>query len=760
MRPRQCFLCLVLCAAAGVAAGQTSSSAPAHDNGPDKAVVFRARSGAQPPAGLQDGDLITAVNGTPVHFQPDLKVFEGKDVSLACWRAGQGAFSLSLRLTPELRSACLPWPDRMEVYVRYGHQGPWTDKVLAGIRGTYANDAAAVPKLEEAWKQGCRDPMVAFLILRDCMAYGLLSDANMYWNDLIKGDKTSYPGGLYRYGLAPYCLTLLRLPYSQAKDLKADLEAWQAEAKQAGANRGASLLRAAEFIVLLQTSPSEALGFWKAHAPEIRQEQGQVSNYPLWSLIGPLQRLADPNAALELLNGEPPSSAREGLIAYFQRRFQARAAAKTAPLAAHWVLVDWQEAYGPLFADIEYRELVLFDRMPMPCRLEVETRITRSVKVPTSRAKSISIRMACPLMNEEADWISAAMYSTQQMDAGYMDRSQSNNVTLRLVDPNEWHRFALIAQADQFQVEGDGLSSGPIYRHVNAPPEVEPYFYVSGCTAEFRNVRFYVGSEQEADNAKIETALREFRAACRSDDLPAAKKATGDLQEILAPIAQAKEALGKRLRELAAQESIHSDNGLDLCTDDWLRCGLVEDAGWSFEQGVFSGGGGADDPLVSIPLPVGDVEITGEVELASAGKKTYAFVGWNSSGDRNIHPQFRVYPQSGKSCLLSPTGASDGIAAIQPGPIPFCIRTRGKTAVVFVASPTIPIARVADMVPSGDRLVLGGVFIPDSARVRFSKIRIRTLAKDKRIDAPASFKGASPSSQPGPGRDDSGDSGR
>lgn len=191
--------------------------------------------------------------------------------------------STSQRLMiPVLAVALLCGPARADdreqgLYERHGQKGSWAKEVAEAL-GTYDwSKTESTDALVTAWRQGCRDPLVGYVVLTRYRKQMRAKEAEGVWQQLTEASGASYPGGLYRYGLCPFNMAVLLLAQGKDKEAEERLQQWNEQAQRAGAKRGAAMLRHAQVFVKLNRSMEKALAFWRKHAAELHSVQDETN---------------------------------------------------------------------------------------------------------------------------------------------------------------------------------------------------------------------------------------------------------------------------------------------------------------------------------------------------------------------------------------------------------------------------------------------------------------------------------------------------
>ncbi|MCK4623758.1 MAG: hypothetical protein KAV00_00470 [Phycisphaerae bacterium] len=715
---------------------------------PEAGVVWRGRKGHKPPPGIKDGDVLTAIDGRRVSAWHVFWHLGGEDVSirrLTVWRKGKGTFELSVPFGGKVRSGFNGWSDWLEKYRLYGHKGRWDAKVSEAIRLDYQNKPA-FPELKLAWKDGCRDALVALLYIKTLRRLEKRADAEKLIKVSLDDLKGDYPGGRYRYGFFPYEVVGYLISTGQRKRAEGFLKEAEEKANKACAWQGLPALRIKQAQMNLTASPAEAVAFWNRHASEIR------TNVNLHLLVTAMaEHLAsegDPGKALAFLKKEPDSPVVRRLKPFYVAQVRLAARSKGTQVAPYKILVKYVPYLGPIDYP-RWRTSARTQAFPSPGSVECEMRLARPIGQPAwSGGGNVSVRLR--LDGEEI-----SMQKHQDGDTFQVDVDTPANLrAFRPIshNPFAWTDVSIEELPHLTRVRFGGREYRTVYHSSPMSGTLTAIVSVKNCGGEFRNIRCYVRSSVKVDNDALERLFKDRYKAIKAGNLGNALRQHNILLKQLTRVPEAGSVCAEMRQDMHLFEAIMSKKGLTLCTPRMLRRALanvVSFGNWELRNGWITcrtrwGGSSA---LLVIPMLVpDDIEVTGIIEVLRPVRNTFVSFNWNCAThgcktkallfphrrEAKLGGWYRKYKETKKVDFSSP--------------LPFCIRTRGDKAALFLRFGAKPDLQLSGLKRTGDNFIIRTGWMSEKTRVRISKLLIRHLPKDTPLDSPVHLPTTKPTS--------------
>ena len=715
-----------------------------HLDVPTAGRVWRGWVGARPPLGINNGDVLAKVNGVSISSLQAMRyalIGGDGDGTLTIWRKGKGYFVLK---ESEVGRAAgtVTWPDSLQLYEKYGTKGRWDRDVIRGIKSYYAGSGNAARFFDSARKAGCRDAVFLAAWLQELReAYARKAMARVLGNGKLWQDvRGGCPGGLAKYGLVPYEKVHAYLMIGKAKEAKDCLADALIQAKEVGAWQGLGVLRCLQ-VEMNRTAPlKDAIAFWQAHAGEILS-QPKLADSLIPILARQLASTGEPQQAVAFLKQMPDSPVAIGLKGYFasQCALKAKAGRKHTGL---------KPALIRLIPGAVTRSTTLGHYTDDPgtsltgpsARIDCDIRLT---SVPPARSNWRSLAT----INLYSKSRGARIWFGRTGRINFRDFSSQLPVdawTPALTDPGQWHTISLELHSAVSRAHINGRLLWTTFHPLNLETALEIWVSTSGCSAEFRNLKIYAYTKTAVDNQVVEQLFRQRTETYRAGNLKEAKRIDAKLMRVLRPIPQAQDTTDKMKKEMQLFEKIMSKDGVKVCTEQMLAFGRKyrRPSGlWQLKDGGLVARPEPGRRSVHIVLPIpspDDVEITGILETKNAGIMSEVSLMWNSAAT-DTKTMLAFLPRvSGVSFGgRAPRDRKDIQRVDFSSPLPFCIRVRGGKGALFLRSGSKPDAQVSGLKRTGRHLVLLGNDLSAQTRIRFSKLTIRHLPKDTRLDAPA-----------------------
>ena len=315
--------------------------------------------------------------------------------------------------------------------------------------------------------------------------------------------------------------------------------------------------------------------------------------------------------------------------------------------------------------------------------------------------------------------------------------------TLSIGPANVWHSLCIEQQLDSQRVYVDDKPYTTVYHPSVEGRNMMVHLGVRVGVAEYRNIRLYVGSSKKTDNAAIEKLLKQFYQARIAGDLAALRASSQGLTRHLGGIAGAKPFLEEIAYARRACEKMAGKEGLGVCDPEHLKFCFKNHAGWKAKDDVLSAPPTShyDWSYLGLRLPTGDMEMTGVFDGSTIGDKGLMYIYWNNSGRTDVRPSYKnnIWYKPGRSVALGGYGKQGVETPVKDKRLmlPFCLRVRKDTAVLFVGDATKPAARLSGINRTGSVFWLGAGHIAKGGVPRFHDVRIRYLGKSEKLDAPA-----------------------
>lgn len=632
-------------------------------------------------------------------------------------------------------------------YEQHGQKGAWA-KEVAEVLGTYTwSKPKSTDVLVTAWRRGCRDPLVGYVVLTRYRKEVRPKEANAVWQQLTAASAASYPGGLYRYGLCPFEMGILLL--AEGKDAEAAkwLAQWHDEAKTAGADKGAAMVRHGQVFVMLNRSLDEAQAFWTKHAAELRSVQDELNHWTLVAMARTVAAERGPKAALAFLKSEPDSQMKATLVRHYQQQQSlVERSRREASKLPHKVLVG---ALGDVFPrgwhGVNWEGFYSLPAAPSGSLIECEVMRGRWFR----RGRGVDeMGIGVPT----ADRAPSSMALTLGADGTVGIRGELPGVAYpstpsRVVNLRKWRRLALDCRPSTLTVWLDGRCVGRALRNPLGSKSLVFRLRGRGVQALFRNVRVYVYSDTAVDNAAVKRALDTFRQGRYDGDLKAAQAGFDEYCRLLAQVPQAKASIEEHEGIMRDFKAMATEGGLSLCSEDFLGR-ATRRGNWTLKDGVLTGRIPAYTHMrhysgcsLETEFDLPSFELTGIAACHSFDKSGGIGVTWNAEpGGASEGGFMEINPVDKEIRLGGPESESKRWFKVRNAPpttFVFCLRARGDRAVLFCQDPTMPIARVTGVLRTSKSFLLRAGAIKRDARVEFSQLRLRVWPKEKRLDAPA-----------------------
>ena len=712
---------------------------------PESGVVWRGRYGAEAPKGMQDGDVVIEAGGRPIVSWGDWcrSAEDDAEVVLTCWRKKVGRFEATVEMNPRIRGGASLWPDWYERYNQFGHKGKWDATVMEAIRLSQSGSLKAEGVFRNAWKAGCRDAMICHGIMAAFWARSDLDGLAAAFKQMAGEVKRTHPGGLYRYGTIPYRAALLQRARGE-KELSTRMVAKAYDqAVKADAWQAADYLRGVQFLITLADSPEKAPAFWKRHATEIRRMARYLSPNPVDSMVVHLSAGGQPELAVRFLAGEPKALGRDWLLQHFKSQASLCAKARSPGRGdAEFALVYWEPYIGPHDGVYPDRKYVMADELrsavDLPVRVDCEVRLIkqhfRPIAMSTTISSAIGTHSRLMVVRLRGNG-TVCVVESQLMKTNPIP-------TLTIGPTNVWQSLRIEQQLDYQRAYVDDKLYTTVYHPSVEGKTMRVNLGVRLGVAEYRNIRLYVGSPKKTDNAAIEKLLKQFYQARIAGDLAALRVSSKGLNEHLGDIAGAKPFLEEIAYASRACEKMSSKEGLGICDPEHLKFCFDNHLGWKAKDGVLSATRcPCDWSYLGLRLTTGDMEVTGVFDGSAIGNKSLMYIYWNNSGYTYTGPAYKnnITYKPGKSIALGGYVKHGVVTPVKDKRrmLPFCLRVRKDTAVLFVGDATKPAARLSGINRTGTVFWLGAGHIAEGGVPRFHDVRIRYLGKGEKLDAPA-----------------------
>lgn len=351
-------------------------------------------------------------------------------------------------------------------------------------------------------------------------------------------------------------------------------------------------------------------------------------------------------------------------------------------------------------------------------------------------------RYALGLLPDRVAWVQ--MLSRRRKDAAE---------TLSRAVAKARRKVAIDMRPELVQLALDGRAVRTWYRDEPCPKTAMPTLSVRGCRGEFRNFRAYVRSAAKADNAAIEKALGDLHQAMIAGELKEVRRHNAVLLDAWANVPEAKPFADRTRRIVALYEALFRPEGLRLCTPELLTDPVVHTIGrWELDQpdwlvaGTLPGERWAS-PRLQLPLITPDIEITGVIQLQDPGKTTEWQILWNCHWtawwdercDRG-NAFLKYWPPEPKvfvGAYHDRMRVKKLEKSIANGPLALCLRIRGDQVALFLQDGAKPLLRFAGTKRRIYSFNLRAIGVEKDTAVRFGRIVVRYLPKDRKLDAPA-----------------------
>lgn len=729
---------------------------------PAAGVVWRGGRDVAAPSGIEAGDVITQIANTPVD---SLGVFLGLTYNMqeprqvTVWRKGKGFLSLRAGIAGD--NGFSPWPDEIELYTRYGHKGAWDKKVLDAFRMGDV-DQNPTEALRGAWNDGCRDALVAAFWLWTLRLEANHKEAQRLMDELPKDLQGAYPGGEVLYGRLPAEMASLYMTMGKRQDALAVLDRAEQAIGQAQAWGVRPLLRKTRLECMLLGPTDELLKYWQGHADELLAHRADTKRLVL-NLAHRMLAAGNHDQLEAFLKTLPSSPSLDPVQKYFKEQLALAKSSGTSDPKSTPVLVglvpDLVVDAGPGGWRFERTGMAAAGAVRVDCEV-------RFISFPSGKSLSSGFAQL-GLEGNHGEDVTFRIHRMGRPVPFSVVQYEATSQGPSVVAVYDWHKFSVERRAGMTLISLDGVPYHEVYAQRRESERLEPYRQVYNAKAEFRNLRFFVYTGAKVDSARIEELHELRRLAIKAGDLAGAQDAHDKLMALLAKAPEAAPCLPTLEREMALFKQIMSKEGLDLCSDELLALALHNrhwsSSGWELKDGWLCGRlrdegpwAGRDNIRLRFPLPVLDsVEIIGVLDIT---KGSHASIGVAWRG-----PDFEQMTDA----MFLPPGRTAGLTT--PGqfnnrreeikwvknvdystPLPFCIRARGKDAVLFVRFGAKPDARLAGFV-GGDCVDVGMWDAEKNTCVRFGQLRIRHLPKETPLDSPVklpSVKAATTTSGP------------
>ncbi len=641
--------------------------------------------------------------------------------------------------------------DHAAAYRAHGHQGPWSDAVAHAIalHAGNTNDVRIRDGLLQAWKDGCRDPLVAYILIRWYRKSPNPQRAQEYWDALQKEAPVTYPGGLYRHGMCPHEMAIIALRKGHREQAEKDLSAALAAANAAKAPRGAAAVRLAQLYLLNARDPNAALALWTEHATELRSVRPALRDDPFEGLVHLSAASLPPQRIVDFLRSEPPGEQRDKWLEFYtqQSALAAESAREQTP-ARHRVLVEYHPALRGIRADLGHYQYFPLSEAPFPVVIRSRVRLGGPEGVSPWTPLAEIRTLARPDTPGLLGWILGAAGQLYPV-SGTVD-GESLRSPLNYIQPDTWHELEVVHDPRLSEARLDGVPVRRIHYRPRGIESVTPSLHVRGTTADFEDLCVYTTSDTPADNDAIRSALRAFQAAMQQCDPAAARPAVEQLASLWGPIPQAGAFLQRARAQLARVDAIATDAGLDLATADTISESGEVLGKWSLRDGALlavcchPGHEGHDHPMpaaLRLPVVTGNFELSGivEIPMGAPEQEPYVTVSWNTSAKHASENRLIFRPHTRRVLLC---GSKDSKKARTPAGgevavVPFCLRVRNTSAALFVEDPERPLLVVTDAEPLAHFTWLRVYQVPQDKAARFRALRLRRLPPDRDLHAPA-----------------------
>ncbi|MCE5277642.1 MAG: hypothetical protein ABFD92_01800 [Planctomycetaceae bacterium] len=693
---------------------------------PATGSVYRNGKNPSPEGELQNGDIITKFD---------------EDGTLSGWRKGKDIGVLAKVEIPQVLHLLKPWPDHHYFYTRYGHQGSWSGDVAAVLAGGAKPGAPRIAVYQKAWKEGCRDPLVAAAWLEELWNCWMMDEAAKVIAALPAQFHDKYPGGYGTFQLQKQIL-LCRMDSQPRQQVQTALSEQLKAASEADAWLGRAILLQLQSNMLLGGPPQQIREFWQTNIGDLLALPRQTED-----ALGA--------AVLCLAAGEGPFTAAKPFaplgdmfagrinIPVDYDRLEPGSAPPMYPMMA--VADPLIHRCNAIEKPIDGFFLEFFG---VPRRVEWEFRPEMFPAPGEPDASALCIRAS-----QGRNAILLRLLRSGAMEILTTASGGRYNATIPLIrNRKEWLKVSIDLMPRRLQVNlnGQRVWTCPA---ADWPQQGQFQLVLQGsyCSGSARNLRFYRYIDRPVDNSALERLALAHEEAIRRGEVEQAEAALAKLDAMMRPfpafdpVRQGYASDMELFRKIMGDGlSITGERTLEsthrLLTGKWKADGI-----WIVPQ---------PDPrdkqhfaLFKTPGP-DDIEITGVIDAQDAGAGSYLYLSPQSTfADNNQALAF--HPDAGSVILLP--GKNRRLAKVDfSTPLPFCIRIKADQLAAFIRFGSKPDLILRRQVRSG-RHVQIYTASPAGKPIRIGNLKIRALPKDTPIDAPVKMPTAepdTPSSQP------------
>jgi len=301
-----------------------------------------------------------------------------------------------------------------------------------------------------------------------------------------------------------------------------------------------------------------------------------------------------------------------------------------------------------------------------------------------------------------------------------------------------WHAIRFEQDPNVMRLYIDGKLRRAWYGQVK-PGTQDMTLRMRACTGECRNVRYYVPAPAAFDSTRVEKLLGQFADATLNADPARARQAHAELLSLwqASPhAAPAAERLSARLKLLA---DALSPKGADLLGPDLRKLWFVHRGSARItDKGIIAWASDRWDTSCAVDLPFAAkaFELSGLLDLRRIGGLVMG-LHWNAH-DCCPTNYLRIHMPERKA-FFGDVKARGAAAALPPTNVPFgfCLRVRGPDAVLFVGDGGKPAIRMSAARIEGNKLLFSWILPYTRMRVDVPRLKLRYLAPDKALDAPA-----------------------